>query len=204
MIRERSLSILVVLLVLLCNVPLAFAGACPTVVKSYNVVFRDISDPQFQDGKSIFLKLRDKNADVHGLPVPCFGCYFGDEREYQDQQRIIGILFINKIPEGFSEELARKLIDNDENARQQLLNVMASFHISDQEAPHDRVDGIYVYKKTSNLVQLYALGRHGFKKVEKPIKAYLSLKSLDAMLLNLSDVFGEGADLDTGQMSYCR
>lgn len=154
----------------------------------YNLVFLDISHPPYRDGQGLMKQLRKLDDDerieafsnaprLEGYSEgDCFICPGGI-----DSIDSIGHLYLYTIPIGLTIEDARQAVAGDITARDKIQKILQDFSNHNGET----LDGMILYEHIDGKVTLYSvIAKTGtaITSVNKPVKNYLRLSSLDALI----------------------
>jgi len=149
----RKLCLSGLLLFLLGSSQLVFAQ------RQYNIVFMDISEAAFQDGRLLMSQLRqlrsaDAGARFGGRYRGCFAC-----KDNQDDWHSIGKLYLSAVPQGLTIEDAHAAIAGDEQARNRLQRILQRYNAPPytDDVMQRYLSGLVLYWHEAGQVKLYAL-----------------------------------------------
>lgn len=154
----------------------AWAGA---TTRPQNIVFMDISEPAYQDGKALMTRWRAQASTAQLNPLPSENVVDRSSvcQNYECAYTGVDQLFLNRIPQGLTQEDALLAVDGNMAARNRMQTVLENYNLY--------MDGLVIYRHEPGMVRLYGIPAIPGAPVffySKQVEQQLSVDDLDRLL----------------------
>lgn len=158
---------------------LSMATWAEMTTRAQNIAFMDISEPAYQDGKALMIRWRAQASTVQLNPLPSENVVDRSSvcQNYECAYTGIDQLFLNRIPQGLTQEDALLAVEGNMAARNRMQTVLENYNLY--------MDGLVIYLHEPGMVWLYGIPAIPGAPVffySKQVEQQLSVDDLDCLL----------------------